>query len=98
MRNENSGLKSTISSLKFSIENLCDKDVSFYRGFPTRAVFDAVLTFLNPGARVENVTINSDNNTDENQPNVNVKIGRPRKLSPANQLLMLFCRVRVGLF
>ena len=98
LRNENSGLKSTISSLKFSIENLCDKDVSFYTGFPTRAVFDAVLTFLNPGAQGENVTMKSDNNTDENQPNVNVKSGRPRKLSPANQFLMLLCRVRVGLF
>lgn len=46
---ENLTLKSNINLLKFAIENLNDKDVNFYTGFSSRAVFNEVLNFLNPG-------------------------------------------------
>jgi len=46
---ENLTLKSNINLLKFAIENLNDKDVNFYTRFSSRAVFNEVLNFLNPG-------------------------------------------------
>jgi hypothetical protein len=99
LKNENDDLKSVITSLKFSINNLNDKDINFYTGFASRAVFDAVLTFLNPGGQGENIIMNTGNTTDESEEtNANVKGGRPRKLFPANQFLMFLCRVKVGLF
>lgn len=88
-------LKSNINLLKFAIENLNDKDVNFYTGFSSRAVFNEVLNFLNPGPNGENMILNTAN-IDEIQ--CNVKSGRPRKLSQENQFLMFLCRVKVGLF
>lgn len=95
---KNLTLKSNINLLKFAIENLNDKDVNFYTGFSSRAVFNEVLNFLNPGPNGENMILNTANidNIDEIQ--CNVKSGRPRKLSPENQFLMFLCRVKVGLF
>lgn len=91
-------LQETVSSTKFCIENINDKDIPFFTGFPSKEVFHAVLTYLNPGPNGENLVYIRQ----ESKPDVSSmsdrKIGRPRKLSPEDQFLLYLCRVRLGLF
>ena len=65
--------------MEFCIENIEDTDVCFYTGFPNRQVYNAMLTYLNPGANGENLVYTRN----ESRPDVNStpfrKIGRPRK-------------------
>ena len=42
-------LEQTVQEMEFCIENIEDKDICFYTGFPNCDVYKAVLTYLNPG-------------------------------------------------
>ena len=44
-----------MQEMEFCIENIEDKDICFYTGFPNREVYKAVLTYLNPGPNGENL-------------------------------------------
>lgn len=48
-------VEQTVSDMEFCIENIEDTGVCFYTGFPNRQVYNAVLTYLNPGANGENL-------------------------------------------
>ena len=91
-------LEQTVREMEFCIENIEDADICFYTGFPNRQVYNAVLTYLNPGANGENLVYTRN----ESRPDVNStpvrKIGRPRKLTPTSQFFLFLCRVRIGLF
>ena len=91
-------LNKAVSKMEFSIENIQDKDVSFYTGFSSYKVFESVLNYLNPGAKGENLVYNRSEAIEELDDSLGDKMGRPRKLSPSNQFFLFLCRVRVGLF
>ena len=81
--------------MEFCIENIEEKDICFYTGFPYREVYNAVLTYLNPGPNGKNLVYTRTDSRPESKPLQ--KLGRPRKLSPSNQFFLFLCRVRVAL-
>lgn len=91
-------LENAAGKMEFSIENIKDKDISFYTGFSNSQVFNDLLRYLNPGAKGENLVYNRNEAMEELDDSLGAKIGRPRKLSPSNQFFLFLCRVRVGLF
>ena len=93
----NAQLQEKIKDNQFSVDNIPDSSFQFYTGFPSRAVFDQLLSFLNPGENGENVVMVRGTVKSEEKMN-SKKIGRPRKLSPKIQFFLFLCRVRVGLF
>ena len=84
--------------MEFCIENIEDKDICFYTGFPNREVYKAVLTYLNAGPNGENLVYTRNDSRPDIESTPLRKIGRPRKLTPTNQFFLFLCRVRVGLF
>lgn len=48
-------LEQTVSDMEFCIENIDTLMSAFILGFPNRQVYNAVLTYLNPGANGENL-------------------------------------------
>lgn len=88
----------TIRDMEFCIENIEDTDICFYTGFPNRQVYDAVLTYLNPGKNGENLVYTRNESSPDANSTPLRKIGRPRKLTPRNQFFLFLCRVKVGLF
>ena len=91
-------LEETLGGIEFCIENIEDKDICFYTGFPNREVYNAVLTYLNPGPSGENLVYTRTDSRPDIESTPLQKLGRPRKLSPSNQFFLFLCRVRVGLF
>ena len=71
-----------------------DNDVTFYRGFPNRIVFESVFEFLDPGNKGENISYwHSDDSAtvnnqrcDEDAP----KQARPRQLNRKEEFFYLF--------
>ena len=46
-----------IEARVFTIDRFeSDKDVTFYRGFPNRIVFERIFEFLDPGNKGENIS------------------------------------------
>ena len=91
-------LEQTVQEMEFCIENIEDKDICFYTGFPNREVYKAVLTYLNPRPNGENLVYTRNDSRPDIESTPLRKIGRPRKLTPTNQFFLFLCRVRVGLF
>ena len=91
-------LEQTVQEMEFCIENIEDKDICFYTGFPNREVYKAVLTYLNAGPNGENLVYTRNDSRPDIESTPLRKIGRPRKLTPTNQFFLFLCRVRVGLF
>ena len=91
-------LEQTVQEMEFCIENIEDKDICFYTGFPNREVYKAVLTYLNAGPDGENLVYTRNDSRTDIESTPLRKIGRPRKLTPTNQFFLFLCRVRVGLF
>ena len=87
-----------MQEMEFCIENIDDKDICFYTGFPNREVYKAVLTYLNAGPNGENLVYTRNDSRPDIESTPLRKIGRPRKLTPTNQFFLFLCRVRVGLF
>ncbi|XP_068692342.1 uncharacterized protein [Montipora foliosa] len=50
-------LEQTVREMEFCIENIEDADICFYTGFRNRQVYNAVLTYVNPGANSENLVV-----------------------------------------
>ena len=44
-----------LKSRRFCLENIKDNSTSFYTGLPNMEIFQATLTFLNPGKHCENI-------------------------------------------
>ena len=85
-----------------------DKNLNFYTGFPSIKVFDAFYDFCDPGNVGENIrywhsastafsgassSAEDDNEGFECSP---PKQGRPRALSPKDELFRTLCRLRQG--
>ena len=88
----------TIRDMEFCIENIEDTDICFYTGFPNRQVYDAVLTYLNPGKNGENLVYTRNESSPDANSTPLRKIERPRKLTPRNHFFIFLCRAKVGLF
>ena len=81
-------LEETLSGMQFCIENIEDKTICFYTGFPNREVYNAVLTYLNPGPNGENLVYTRTDSRPDIKSTPLQKLGRPRKLSPSNQFFL----------
>lgn len=92
----------------FSFDTIKELDSSapFYTGFENWETFMAVYRYLNPGTKGENIeywrasstTIISDydEDNDDSATESLSKMGRARKLTPLNELFLVFCRLRQG--
>ncbi|XP_033747143.1 uncharacterized protein LOC117332365 [Pecten maximus] len=95
LKQDNASLTTQLNECVFCVENVSEKDFTFYTGFANRKTFNGLLKFLNPGQNGENVRMDSTDYVGDVQ---GMKQGRPRKLSPENQFFLFLCRVKVGLF
>ncbi len=82
----------------FNVENFRNNPDSmhFYTGLPDYETFQALFNFAKPK---DGYQLNYHNNKQTNAargPSVNKK-GRPRKLSPENELFLTLCRLRLNL-
>lgn len=80
-----------------SQRTLKKSEFPFYTGFPSKEVFYAVLTLVNPGERGY-ITLNTRTKR-MNKNTVEVESEqKSNKLSPDNQFLLVLCRVKDVMF
>ena len=72
----------TVHDMEFRVENVNDTDFCFYTGFPSRQIYNAVLTYLNPGHNGENVVYTRKESRLVVDSILLRKIRRPRKVTP----------------
>lgn len=79
------------------------KSISFYTGFASVEVFEALYEFLDPGEEGENIRYWSSSLTDKDTTvdeeeiiESSPKQGRPRLLHPKEELFIVLCRLRQG--
>ena len=102
--NELNLCKTSLEKRSFNVDKLVesDKDLTFYTGFPSRAVFDSVLDFLNPGEDGENINYwygatDSDATASGSTCDKTTRpAGRPRQLRPREEFFLTLCRLRQG--
>ena len=90
------GENNEYSNRQFSYENLTDKDVHFYTGFPNMEVLELMYGFLDPGDLCENMVFYQPGKEYNQESKEGWKKGPYSKLGGRDLLLMTLCRLRQG--
>ena len=103
-------LRKNVARKRFGIELVreSDKDVHFYTGLPSAAIFDRLLEYLNPDGRRSNVVYRATaqkwaNECIGTEPGEakwresESQIGRPASLSQADELFLMLVRLHLNL-
>ena len=66
-----------------------ERNINHYTGFPSKVVFDALFSYLNPGENGENILLYNSQSANENETR-----GRKRMLTPLHSFILTLVRLR----